>query len=197
LDVITSIGGIATFNSSIPRQAYLYQKFSVISNGNGIGIAAFNMFLTLLTAGRIWWISRTDLRGAQSQETLSVITSAIIESGAMFSITTLVAMIVPLVVDPDAHGLVPIDLATFAVLLSGLAPTLIIVRVAYRKKSKVEAQYEQKEVLRTMAFAERPVGGQSTQQQSVDLRSRICPGYEAAGSSGDESPTAGSSEKIA
>ncbi|KAG7097974.1 hypothetical protein E1B28_005284 [Marasmius oreades] len=195
LDFITSIGGIANFNTSIPGHSELYDKFGIISNGDGIAIAAFNMLLTVLTAGRIWWTSRKDLKGAQNQEMFSFFTAAIIESGAMFSITKLVAMIVPLVVDPNLHGLVPIDLATLAVLLSGLAPTLIIVRVAYRSKSNPQAEQNENFISRSMAFADRPVGQSACQSPSVDLRSQIG-GHKGGNSSGEEGLASGSSEKM-
>ncbi|KAK1215599.1 hypothetical protein PQX77_021788 [Marasmius sp. AFHP31] len=40
---------------------------------------------------------------------------------------------VSIVLDPDAHGIIPVDLGPIAYLMLGLAPTLIIVRVGYRK----------------------------------------------------------------
>ncbi|KAK1226709.1 hypothetical protein PQX77_010305 [Marasmius sp. AFHP31] len=41
--------------------------------------------------------------------------------------------VVVTVTDPDGQGTIPIDLGSIAILMAGLAPTLIIVRIGYRK----------------------------------------------------------------
>ncbi|KAG7086101.1 hypothetical protein E1B28_003615 [Marasmius oreades] len=104
-------------------------------------------------------------------------------------------MILNLAYDPNTQGILPMDVATLAVLFSGLAPTLIIVRVAYRKKS--DTHNEQNEnVTRSMAFADRPVGQSTYHSPSVDLRFRLGE-HEKNNPSGDDSePASGSNEKI-
>ncbi|KAG7086102.1 hypothetical protein E1B28_003616 [Marasmius oreades] len=57
---------IANFDTSTPEHSHFFLKFTTTGNANGIAIAVFSMLLTLLTAGRIWWTTRTDLKGAQN-----------------------------------------------------------------------------------------------------------------------------------
>ncbi|KAG7088994.1 hypothetical protein E1B28_012940 [Marasmius oreades] len=106
-----------------------------MSTGWLIAIAVFNSLLSLLTGGRIWWISREARRymGRPGSTRYKAIVSAIIESGTLYPATLIITTAIYLTWDPEAHGSIPVDLGPISCLMSGLAPTLVIVRVAYGK----------------------------------------------------------------
>ncbi|KAK1224367.1 hypothetical protein PQX77_012728 [Marasmius sp. AFHP31] len=106
-----------------------------IDHGNQIAVAVFNMILSLLAAGRIWWISHEARQhmGMSTHARYHEIVTIILESGLLFPTATIAAVMVPMILDPGSQGIIPIDLGSIALLMAGLAPTLIIVRVAYRK----------------------------------------------------------------
>ncbi|KAK1224583.1 hypothetical protein PQX77_012513 [Marasmius sp. AFHP31] len=138
--------------------------------GVEIAIAVFNALLSLLTAGRIWWISREARQhmGATVQKKYNTIVAVIIESGLLYPTTQIVSIIIPLTLDPDARGVIPVDLTFVAILMSGLAPTLIIVRVADKKSVDSVQQ------MVSMHFAERDTQqatGTSAIQATIDIRS--------------------------
>ncbi|KAF9254668.1 hypothetical protein L218DRAFT_885797, partial [Marasmius fiardii PR-910] len=91
----------------------------------------------LTEGGRIWWISREarrlmgQLTNARYNSIVAIIYVPLLQSTATTAIYSCLVADVTLVwaVDPDAHGLIPFDFGP----VTGLAPTLIIVRVAYGK----------------------------------------------------------------
>ncbi|KAJ8077829.1 hypothetical protein PM082_002269 [Marasmius tenuissimus] len=115
----------------------LYLAARQISMGCSIAMAVFNSLLSLLTAGRIWWISREARRhmGTSTHARYKVIVASILESGLLYPTTLIAAVVLPLAMSSDslAQGTIPVDLTMVATLMSGLAPTLIIVRVAHGK----------------------------------------------------------------
>ncbi|KAK1223920.1 hypothetical protein PQX77_013199 [Marasmius sp. AFHP31] len=142
-----------------------------IDNGDLIAVAVFNGILSLLTGGRIWWISRAARQqmGAKFHARYKDIVVAILESGVLFPATLITSMVIPVVVDPDSRGLVPVNLATISALMSGLAPTLIIVRVAHGKSVESVQQ-----MVESIHFAEQSHqgGGPGTSvlRTTVDIR---------------------------
>ncbi|KAL0565163.1 hypothetical protein V5O48_016864 [Marasmius crinis-equi] len=99
---------------------------------SGIALAIFNLLLTLMTAGRIWRITssaRTHGGSSISVRRCKTIMGIIIESGILFPFTLLMSIIAQLVWVTKTSGL-PIDPTVLSTQLAGLAPTLIIVRVA-------------------------------------------------------------------
>ncbi|KAF9265097.1 hypothetical protein L218DRAFT_957781 [Marasmius fiardii PR-910] len=113
----------------------LYSTASTIDNGRTIAMAVFQVLLALLTGGRIWWISREARRlmGRSTNARYNSIVAIIIESGVFFAVCLVADVALALAVDPDTYDFVPFDFGPVTVLMSGLAPTLIIVRVAYGK----------------------------------------------------------------
>ncbi|KAJ8092929.1 hypothetical protein PM082_023565 [Marasmius tenuissimus] len=90
--------------------------------------------LTFMTGGRIWWITRQARKslGKPIQRYYKTIVAVIIESGILYAGTLLISVVVDLSSDPKTRYL-PFELSVIPVLLSGLAPTLIIVRAAHGK----------------------------------------------------------------
>ncbi|KAF9256572.1 hypothetical protein L218DRAFT_191657 [Marasmius fiardii PR-910] len=124
----------ATMGMSIPNDR-LYSTASTIDKGGSIAIAVFQVLLALLTGGRIWWISREvrRLMGRSANARYNSIVAIIIESGLLYAAFLVLNVVLGLAVDPDDYGLIPFDVVPVVTLMSGLAPTLIIVRVAYGK----------------------------------------------------------------
>ncbi|KAF9251460.1 hypothetical protein L218DRAFT_848285, partial [Marasmius fiardii PR-910] len=84
---------------------------------------------------RIWWISR-EARGSMGQTTdakYKSIVAIIIESGVLYAACLVSDVALDFALDPGSNGLVPFDFGPVVTLMSGLAPTLIIVRVMYGK----------------------------------------------------------------
>ncbi|KAK1220848.1 hypothetical protein PQX77_016368, partial [Marasmius sp. AFHP31] len=85
---------------------------------------------------RIWWISREARRhlGRSVGAKYKTIVATILESGLLYPTTLIIGMVIPLILDPESHGTgILVDFSIVSTLMSGLAPTLIIVRIAYRK----------------------------------------------------------------
>ncbi|KAG7096209.1 hypothetical protein E1B28_003660 [Marasmius oreades] len=122
-------------SSSKPGNHYLVFKASSIDNGVAIGIVVFQIILASLTGGRIWWITRQarQLMGGSTRTRYNDIVAIIVESGLLYAGSLLTTVLIVLVFDSQAKGLAPFDFIVVAISMSGLAPTMIIVRVAYRK----------------------------------------------------------------
>ncbi|KAF9259992.1 hypothetical protein L218DRAFT_1055628 [Marasmius fiardii PR-910] len=71
--------------------------------------------------------------GRSANARYNSIVAIIIESGLLYAASLVLDVVLGLAVDPDNHGLIPFDVGPVMFLMSGLAPTLIIVRVAYGK----------------------------------------------------------------
>ncbi|KAK1223510.1 hypothetical protein PQX77_013615 [Marasmius sp. AFHP31] len=116
-----------------------FQDLNLISSkidyGNMIAIAVFNGILSLLAAGRIWWMSGIVQQhlGMPAHARYKAIVTIILESGILFPTAMIAAAVVPIVLDPNHNGTIPIDFGSIAILMAGLAPTLIIVRVGHKK----------------------------------------------------------------
>ncbi|KAF9256590.1 hypothetical protein L218DRAFT_188768 [Marasmius fiardii PR-910] len=143
--VIAGVIGASTSNH------YLFETGSAINNATGIPMAVFQVILALMTGGRIWWISRHARRcmGQSTNMRYNSITSIIIESGILYATCLVLSLTLPLVFDPHAEGIVPFDFSPVVALMSGLAPTMIIVRVAQGKSVDSVQQ-----VVSTLQFAD-------------------------------------------
>ncbi|KAK1223224.1 hypothetical protein PQX77_013903 [Marasmius sp. AFHP31] len=163
----------------------LYRTARAINNGCSILTAVFNGLLSLATAWRIWWISREARQqmGMPIHAKYKTIVAVILESGALYPASLIVETVVPLTLDPIRAGKVPLDIGILAALFTGLAPTLIIVRVAYGKSVDSVQQ------MVSIHFAER-----ETQQEAnvnparatVDIRPRST--FAALGANDTELP---------
>ncbi|KIK64224.1 hypothetical protein GYMLUDRAFT_40515 [Collybiopsis luxurians FD-317 M1] len=84
-----------------------------------------NVLMTLLIAGRIWWISRTvQVSCALQQRWYHKLIAIIMESGVIYPVCLVaISPLLFLSVIPDANP------TTLAVITMGIAPTLIAVRI--------------------------------------------------------------------
>ncbi|KAK1229644.1 hypothetical protein PQX77_007280 [Marasmius sp. AFHP31] len=166
---------VSVAESDLPKLRYVNSIAGNIDHGNMLAILVFNLLLSLLTAGRIWWITREARRQAEMpvQAKYKAIVAAILESGLLYPIALLASELVSLMLDPETRGKVPVSLEPISNLMAGLAPTLIIVRVAYGKS----VDSVQQVITRTIHFAEqesqetRPGRSLSALRATVDIRS--------------------------
>ncbi|KAJ8085437.1 hypothetical protein PM082_004253 [Marasmius tenuissimus] len=165
--------------SDIPRlvgivsDKALFKRANNVNRGAFVAVAAFNFALTLITAGRISWLTREAraLLGRRVDTRYKRIVAIIIESGMLYSTTLLVSVIIPFVMDSGSAGFIPVDLSALTIQLSGLAPTLIIVRVAYGENDSGETRHRDK--VTSLSFAEADLGlqtstGVSSSRRTVD-----------------------------
>ncbi|KAJ8073286.1 hypothetical protein PM082_020158 [Marasmius tenuissimus] len=131
--VLGNIGYQAAGTS--PSKLRIFLLGNEINNAYAITSAVFNSILTLLTAGRIWWITRQarSMMGEQIDHTYRAIVAIILESGLLYPITQVINIILQYKVDVYARGLSPVDLSAIPIQAAGIAPTLIIVRAAIGK----------------------------------------------------------------
>ncbi|KAJ8085606.1 hypothetical protein PM082_004424 [Marasmius tenuissimus] len=166
------IGVLRLIDTSNPAYIALYQKARNINDGTMIAAAAFSFFLTILTGGRIWWISREarQMMGESTNKRYTAIVATLVESGVLYTTTLLVAVLVPILLNYNQPThIIPINLGVISTLMAGLGPTLIIVRVAYGKATESVQQ-----VVSTLQFADRDDRNRiASGIHTVDLHSRI------------------------
>jgi len=96
---------------------------------------ATNVLVTILTAGRIWWIyrySRTYLKKAERRRYASAM-EILIESGMLYSATVLTYMIV---ISIPSVSILGEPIFQMLIQIMGIAPTLIIVRAGLGVKGQ-------------------------------------------------------------
>ncbi|KAG7096235.1 hypothetical protein E1B28_003684 [Marasmius oreades] len=135
---VIDLGSIIFFaiefgSSSKPENNRLAQKGIYIDSRAAIGIAVFQIILTSLTGGCIWWITRQArqfMRGSTCTR-YNNITAIIVESGLLYAGSLLTSIMIQLGV--NTNDVLPFDFSTVSLLMSGLAPTMVIAQVAYGK----------------------------------------------------------------
>ncbi|KAJ8079717.1 hypothetical protein PM082_016538 [Marasmius tenuissimus] len=115
----------------------------------------FNGCLTIMTAGRIWYLSRKARHfvGPEVNRRYRRIIAIVLESGPIYPIAQIVETIQGLRYHPESDGYLPIDVEVLAALAAGIAPTLIIARAA--TGSAVESHKEEPEVVSVLQLAPR------------------------------------------
>ncbi|KAK1230384.1 hypothetical protein PQX77_006529 [Marasmius sp. AFHP31] len=157
-----------------PTMGHVYAQGTQIDNGNSIALSVFNGFLSLLTAGRIWWISQEVGRHSgvlRLRPRYKGIVAAILESGLLYPTTGIATAVIHPILDPRNIGVMPIDLSGATILMSGLAPTLIFVRVAYGKSVDSVQQQMMSIHLSEEASQQRTGLDTSMPQAAVDIQS--------------------------
>ncbi|KAK1218580.1 hypothetical protein PQX77_018728 [Marasmius sp. AFHP31] len=135
--VITDMFGLVAFafNTATYQHHYiaLYTSSIRTMNRNAIISAVYSSLLTLLTAGRIWWTVYQvgQIAGSRVYTKYRIIVVTILESGFLVSAMLAISVVLPLVTDPGRNGLVPFDFTVISTQMIGIAPTVMIVRIAY------------------------------------------------------------------
>ncbi|ESK84699.1 hypothetical protein Moror_632 [Moniliophthora roreri MCA 2997] len=135
-------------DSSTSVHQRIFALGDIIGFSYSISSLVLNTVLTLLTAGRIWWIYRgLEAYGVHTSDVLARIPRIILESGVLYPLVTIVGTIVINV----RLTFIPFDFAPTAALAAGIAPTLIVVRAKLGKS--VESMQQQ---VSEMRFPSRP-----------------------------------------
>ncbi|KAJ8075339.1 hypothetical protein PM082_019798 [Marasmius tenuissimus] len=157
ISVVSTTGTVMSFmgyrDSAIEVNQAMAAKGEIIA-GTSLAISAFfNLALTLLAAGRIWWITRTVNRS--KTHTARTINKIILKSGMLYPLV----MIIHLAVansDPDP----PLDTFPLLVLAAGITPPLIIVltHLAIHVVEDLDATYSRRNNLTSFRMTERSFG---------------------------------------
>ncbi|KAJ8088130.1 hypothetical protein PM082_013681 [Marasmius tenuissimus] len=137
--------------------------------------AVVNVLVTLLTAGRIWWINRQSqahvgVSEKKNTHKLSTANRIILESGMIYP----TVMVVYIITGWQYHAkqLRPVELIPVTVLSAGIAPTLALLRaqmtkLSERASSKVE--FERVSEIRFNSARLARLGGTSTVTHTISL----------------------------
>ncbi|KAG7094239.1 hypothetical protein E1B28_007844 [Marasmius oreades] len=157
---------------SKPYNDHVVSKSLSIHHGVAIGIVVFQVLLTLITGGRIWWITRKarQLKEGPAAPIYNDVLAIMIESGLLYAATLLAMLVLKDALDPTRSGLLPLNFVVISTLVSGLAPTMVIARVAYGKSvDSVEQTLSAFRVAEVQTSQQRSIG---TRRTTVDLQIR-------------------------
>uniref|UniRef100_A0A0W0F166 Uncharacterized protein n=1 Tax=Moniliophthora roreri TaxID=221103 RepID=A0A0W0F166_MONRR len=143
---------IGISNTADSAKVQIFLQSNTIDTVFQLADMGVNIMLTLLTAGRIWWISRE--------------ASIILESGILYPIFLTTSVIYTLLGDPESTGSVPFNLFTVTYQVAGIAPTLIIICAA---RGKTVEHTSMNQVVSSLHFADGAVPGSG----NSDPRSHI------------------------
>ncbi|KAF9259787.1 hypothetical protein L218DRAFT_632900 [Marasmius fiardii PR-910] len=115
-------------DTSIVSNKGLVEKGQTVMGVGVLMSAPFHLIFTLLTAGRIWWITRPVQRSKADwslNQKYKTVVRIILESGMLYALVIIIHLSI-------ANGFplyqIPLDTFPLTVLAAGVAPTLIIVR---------------------------------------------------------------------
>uniref|UniRef100_A0A0W0FWN9 Uncharacterized protein n=1 Tax=Moniliophthora roreri TaxID=221103 RepID=A0A0W0FWN9_MONRR len=146
----------------------LYLQGNTIDTAFWLAEMGVNIILTLLTAGRIWWISQEARKhmGPAIKTKYNTIIAIILESGILYPIFLTTTAIYTLLIDPDAQNSSPFSLFIVTYQVAGIAPTLIIIRAA---RGKTVEHTSMNQIISSLHFASGAVSGSG----NPDSRSHI------------------------
>ncbi|KAK1224817.1 hypothetical protein PQX77_012263 [Marasmius sp. AFHP31] len=177
--VLTAITTAAYHHHDSP----LYERSLNITDVITIVSAVYASLLTLLTAGRIWWTVRQvgRIAGSRVHTKYRIFVATILESGFLYSASQVISVVLPLITDPSSDGLAPVAFNAISVQMAAIAPTLIIIRIAYG-----QAVESVQQMVSTLHFVEGPNDSQHRSMATrgtVDLRQSLA-GVEERGAVG-------------
>uniref|UniRef100_A0A0W0GAL5 G protein-coupled receptor n=1 Tax=Moniliophthora roreri TaxID=221103 RepID=A0A0W0GAL5_MONRR len=159
---------IGVSNTADPAKYQLYLLGCTIDTAFWLAEMGINIALTLLTASRIWWISREARKhmGSAIKTKYNMIIAIILESGILYPTFLTTAIIYTLLLDPGAQGSSPFSFFVITYQVAGIAPTLIIIRAA---GGKTVEHTSMNQVMSSLQFADGAVAGSG----NSDPRSHI------------------------
>ncbi|KAK7047169.1 hypothetical protein VNI00_006835 [Paramarasmius palmivorus] len=142
IGLTTAVMKIISSDMRNPSNFGVYQKAIQYQIGYYGANAAVNGMITLLIAGRIWWVARTNRRAMPGQSQSNGIDpdyklniAIILESGVIYP----VFLIVHAVLTANASKVgVTVNLTPAVILVAGIAPTLIILRSILNNRFGIE-----------------------------------------------------------
>uniref|UniRef100_A0A0W0EYX9 Uncharacterized protein n=1 Tax=Moniliophthora roreri TaxID=221103 RepID=A0A0W0EYX9_MONRR len=168
---------IGASNTADLAKHQLYLQGDTIDTAFWLAEVGVNILLTLLTAGRIWWISQEARKhmGPAIKAKYNMIVAIILESGILYPIFLTTGVIYTFLADPDAHGLMPFNFQTVVFQIAGIAPTLIIIRAA---SGKTVEHTSMNQVVSSLHFADNAVPGSGNSNtrshvQTVDIEAAL------------------------
>ncbi|ESK83551.1 hypothetical protein Moror_12098 [Moniliophthora roreri MCA 2997] len=132
---LVSVAGVAaatmltiSVNDSSGTLYYLYFVGNNVNFAHAVASIVVNSTLTLLTAGRIWWVHRqVRALGVSASDTfVQSVSRIILESGLLYPVMSIAGLIMA---NTMPFGVMPFDFYPLVVLSAGIAPTLTMVRV--------------------------------------------------------------------
>ncbi|KAL0057749.1 hypothetical protein AAF712_015596 [Marasmius tenuissimus] len=134
--------------------------------------AVVNVLVTLLTAGRIWWVNRQSqahvgVSEKKNTRKLSTAIRIILESGMIYP----TVMVVYIITERPLKG-GPVDLTSVTVLSAGIAPTLALLRAQMTKLSErasSKLEFERVSDIRFNSARLARLGGTSTVTHTISL----------------------------
>ncbi|ESK87344.1 hypothetical protein Moror_5707 [Moniliophthora roreri MCA 2997] len=142
-----------------PWKAYIVSHGDTSESASMSMSVIVNSIITMLTAGRIWWVYR-QARQQGGGGLLGTISRLIVESGLLFPTAVLVQVVLQSGVGDDK---VFFDLAPSCYLITGLAIMLIVVRAQLGKT--VENTMNNVQVFSTVQFAPREEQGEEGERE--------------------------------
>uniref|UniRef100_A0A0W0G2V6 Uncharacterized protein n=1 Tax=Moniliophthora roreri TaxID=221103 RepID=A0A0W0G2V6_MONRR len=174
--VAVAFAVIGISNTANPAKVQLFLLGNTIDTAFWLADMGVNVILTLLTAGRIWWISREARKhmGPAIKTKYNTIVAIILESGILYPIFLTTGIIYIILIDPGSSGSIPFQLAFVTYQVAGIAPTLIIIRAA---SGKAVEHTSMNQVVSSLHFADCAVPGSGSletrpQVQTVDIEAR-------------------------
>ncbi|ESK85685.1 hypothetical protein Moror_9912 [Moniliophthora roreri MCA 2997] len=166
--VASALQVIGGNNATNPARWRLYVQGATIDEAFWVANMGINIILTLLTAGRIWWISREARKhlGPASKIKYNMVVAVILESGIIYPIFLIAATVVDRLANPDHHNSAPFSVWNVTYQVTGIAPTLIIIRAA---GGKTIEHTSMKQTLSGLHFA----NGAGAGSGDSDTRSRV------------------------
>ncbi|ESK92636.1 hypothetical protein Moror_16054 [Moniliophthora roreri MCA 2997] len=155
-------------NTADPAKAQIYLQGNTMDTAFWLADMSVNFILTLLTAGRIWWISREARKhlGPAIKTKYNTIVAIILESGILYPIFLITYVVYTFVLDPEVQGSIPFQLFLVTYQVAGIAPTLIIIWAA---RGKTIEHTTMNQVVSSLQFADGAVPGSG----NSDSRSHI------------------------
>ncbi|ESK87006.1 hypothetical protein Moror_12006 [Moniliophthora roreri MCA 2997] len=155
----------------------LFHQGDTIDTAFVLAEMGINIILTLLTAGRIWWISREARKhmGPAIKAKYNMIVAIILESGMLYPIFLTTGVIYTSLADPDNLGSIPFSFQLVTFQFAGIAPTLIIIRAASGKTVEYTSANQ---VMSSLHFANGAGPGSRnsitrSHVQTVDIEARV------------------------
>ncbi|KAI3601622.1 hypothetical protein WG66_003057 [Moniliophthora roreri] len=166
--VASAFAVIGSSNTADSARWQLYLQGNTIDTAFWLAEMGVNIILTLLTAGRIWWISREARKhmGPAIKTKYNTIVAIILESGILYPIFLATYVVYTLLLDPDAGGSIPFQLFIVTYQVAGIAPTLIIIRAA---RGKTVEHTSMNQVVSSLHFA----NGAASGSGNSDPRSHV------------------------
>ncbi|KAI3605225.1 hypothetical protein WG66_013053 [Moniliophthora roreri] len=164
-------------NTADPAKVELYFQGNAINTAFWPAEMGVNIILTLLTAGRIWWVSQRAQKhtGPATETRYKMIVAIILDSGILYPIFLIADVIYNSLADPDGTGLLPFSLSVVLYQVAGIAPTLIIIRAV---SGKTVEHTSTNQAMSSVHFAESAGPGSRNSNtrshiQTVDIEVRV------------------------